>query len=424
MFTHPCREMVDPLPWMTDRVRYDIWRYKRNSEVLLDTFNRMAWIGDDALKTQVTKYLYEKTIDRIGADSLLLHDLRETFECRWCQLVITIALGLDEEMDRPLPGLRQGMDRSHAQIKVYADILEGYIGGLCARDREAADDWIFTLIRRFYRDLMKEVDSFLKPWQLQGRVIDVTCIRLRVDWSSYFGPILELRPRPGYQYIGYLTKPLLRDCFIMTSFGHEPRFMQHPVVTQDDLRKRPIRPDTFSQSFKRGTLGMHRTAPITGMRREKEVFSSSLEARDAFGRVPAAQGATASSMRDDHSASHTSASSGSRSALAWDTPEWLKADLVDLTIDEEDDEEGPTALSMIDNHSASRRKASSRSRSAPAWDTMIWSMPEIVDLTKDEDDVDLVNDCVMRRPPQIANWEDILDDAAEVEELLSTPDDY
>ncbi|KZO90642.1 hypothetical protein CALVIDRAFT_542505 [Calocera viscosa TUFC12733] len=182
---------------MTDRERYDIWRYKRNSDVLVDTFNRMAWIGDDALKTQVTQYLYEKTIDRMGADSLLLHDLRETFECRWCQLVITLALGLDEEMHIPLVPLRQGMDRSHPHLKAYADILEGYIGGLCSKDREVADEWISTLIRRFYRDLMKEVDAYLAPWRDQGQIVDVTCLRVRVDWSPYYGPILELKPRPG-----------------------------------------------------------------------------------------------------------------------------------------------------------------------------------------------------------------------------------
>jgi len=265
MFTHPSNEMISPLPYMSDRERYHIWRNKRNFGRDLDSCNRMAWIGDDALKTQVTQYLYENTVDRMGADSQLLHDLRETFECRWCQLVITLALGLDEEVYPPLAPLMQGMNRLHPHIKAYADILESYIGGLYSKDREAAEDWISTLIRRFYRDLMKEVDAYLAPWSYPGQVLDVTCIRLHIDWSPYYGPILELKPKRGYHHIPPKTKPLLETCFALTALYHVPRLMRHPIIDPEVIRTKRVPRDKFSESFRRNGTDAPRTTALAAM---------------------------------------------------------------------------------------------------------------------------------------------------------------
>ncbi|EJT99667.1 hypothetical protein DACRYDRAFT_23723 [Dacryopinax primogenitus] len=255
--------MVSPVPWMTDRERYDIWRRMRNSAHLSDSFNRMAWIGDDALKTQVTQYLYQSTLDRFGADTLLMHDLRELFECRWSQLVITVALGLDEEVDPPLQPLVQGMGRSNPQIKSYADIFEAYIGGLCSKDRAVVDHWISTLVRRFYRDLMKEVERYLGSTSYPREKLDVTCIRLHVDWDPFYGPFLELKPRHACYHLQPWRTFLLPDCFILTSIGHPPRLMRHPVLSSEDVHQKRMPRDTFAASFRRTAMDARQGTVLT-----------------------------------------------------------------------------------------------------------------------------------------------------------------
>jgi len=308
----------------------------------------MAWIGDDAMKTKVTEYLYKNTVDKVGADALLLHELRAAFECRWCQLVITLSLGLDEEMQTSLSPLRCGMDRSHPDIKVYADILEGYIGGLCAQDREAADDWIDTLIRRFYRDLMREIDGYLASWGLNGATMDVTCIHIHIDWNPIDGPILELKPRKSNPNIPPRIKPLLPTCFGMTSSAHPQRLLQHPVFDSAVAQAKRIPQDKFGDSFRRHTIRSLSSSSSSPRVPRTNWNAASLGARmvqlSPFGVLAGAA--------HTHAADHE----GARARVVDSRDSLLKAeskaveivdltqDIIDLTEDSDDEDEIPTNM--------------------------------------------------------------------------------